>query len=191
MSVQKCFSILSLCLLVVLSWCGVEPEMEEQAWIANPAATHCLEKGWTLNTVHKEDWDHTMCEFEDWISCEEWDYFRWECPVEDSQDSTVLTRRLSTFNGEPVDGNYELTIDAEWNLYVNLCNNIWGQISFEEWYIKVDEMYQEEMACDGESDILESAFEIDWASYEIAESWFDLLLIITTVNWDEFVWGNW
>lgn len=189
MSVQKWFWIFSLCLIVVLSWCGRESELKEQTWIANPVATYCLEKGWVLHTVHDKDWDHTMCEFEDGTSCEEWKYFHWECLI--GKKTTNWTRKLSTFNGEPVDGNYELTINVEWNFYANLCNNIWGLISFDEWYIKVDEMYQEEMACEGESNILESAFKIGWASYEIAESWSDLLLIVTTTNWDEFVWGNW
>lgn len=49
--------------------------------IANPASTYCIENGGTLEIRTNDEGEYGVCVFET-FECEEWAYFRGECPVE-------------------------------------------------------------------------------------------------------------
>jgi len=99
---------------------------------------------------------------------------------------------LLAFNWKEVDWDYNMTITNDGKLYAKFCNNIWWDVSFEwdenEWSISAL-LIQTEMACEWESMELEDAFQIDWASYTTItnEDW-GITMIITTLNWDKFMW---
>ena len=49
--------------------------------IANPASVNCEAKWWTLEIVTASDGSQSgMCHLTGWVDCEEWAYFRGECP---------------------------------------------------------------------------------------------------------------
>lgn len=68
--------------------CEVPPECitSGTVWMANPASVYCGKNWWTLEIKSDEKWEYWICNFNDWSSCEERAYFRWECkkisPVE-------------------------------------------------------------------------------------------------------------
>ena len=47
---------------------------------ANPASVYCTEQGGTLTLVSTEEGVIGECELADGTVCEEWAYFRGECP---------------------------------------------------------------------------------------------------------------
>ena len=47
--------------------------------VANPASTHCIEKGGRLEMMREEAGIFGVCVFEDGSRCEEWRYLRGEC----------------------------------------------------------------------------------------------------------------
>lgn len=57
---------------------------ESDAQIANPASTHCVENGGTLEIRTGDNGEYGVCKFEDGSECEEWAYFREECKPGDS-----------------------------------------------------------------------------------------------------------
>jgi len=48
-------------------------------WIANPASTYCIENNGTLEIQQWSEWSIGICKFDNWSSCEERAFFRWEC----------------------------------------------------------------------------------------------------------------
>ena len=101
---------------------------------------------------------------------------------------------LLAFNWKEVDWDYKMTITNNGNLYTKFCNDMWWDVKFEwdenEWSISAS-LSQTKMACEWESMDLESAFQIDWASYTTIsnEDWWKTM-IITTINWDKFTWRS-
>lgn len=99
---------------------------------------------------------------------------------------------LLAFNWKEVDWDYSMTITNDWKLYTKFCNNMWWDVVFdwddEEWIIIVS-LLQTLMACEWESMDLEDAFHIDGWNYSIIvnEDWWKTM-IITTLNWDKFMW---
>lgn len=48
--------------------------------IANPASVKCEQDGGTLTIVKDAEWwENWICTFSNWVSCDEWAYYRWEC----------------------------------------------------------------------------------------------------------------
>lgn len=48
--------------------------------LANPASVKCEEDGGTLTIVTDSTWAQSwVCTFSNWVSCDEWAYYRWEC----------------------------------------------------------------------------------------------------------------
>lgn len=48
----------------------------------NPASKHCIEQGGTLRIVTATDGsEHGVCTLKNGMGCEEWAYFRGECPT--------------------------------------------------------------------------------------------------------------
>lgn len=50
------------------------------AEIANPASVNCIDKGGKLRIVDGENGQYGMCTLPNGTECEEWAYFRGECP---------------------------------------------------------------------------------------------------------------
>lgn len=58
------------------------PAVSGPIGIANPASTNCVEKGGKLGISKKPDGsEYGICYFEDNRQCEEWAFFRGECPA--------------------------------------------------------------------------------------------------------------
>ncbi|MCX6817685.1 MAG: DUF333 domain-containing protein [Candidatus Aenigmarchaeota archaeon] len=61
--------------------CAFTPCPGEGTQLANPASVNCINNGGKLDIVTAEDGSQSgMCTFEDGFSCEEWAYYRGECP---------------------------------------------------------------------------------------------------------------
>ncbi len=58
----------------------VEEKLEEQAQIANPASVYCKEQGGELDMRETPEGTIGYCLLPDGTECEEWAYFRGECP---------------------------------------------------------------------------------------------------------------
>ena len=69
---------------------GDEGETQVEAWMANPASVYCEENGGTLEMVSDENGEYGVCNLPDGTSCEEWAYYRGECPSE-AEMKTSLT----------------------------------------------------------------------------------------------------
>ncbi len=52
---------------------------EEENRVANPASTHCEQKGGRVDIMSGGDGQFGVCIFNDGSRCEEWRYFRGEC----------------------------------------------------------------------------------------------------------------
>ena len=57
--------------------------------IANPASTFCIENGGTLEIVNEASGQIGICTLSDGQKCEEWAYFRGECPSTNSADKAT------------------------------------------------------------------------------------------------------
>ena len=79
---NKMIWILALfALLVFIVGCAKKAvDQEEQTQIANPASVNCIEKGGTLKIMDGEGGQSGICPLPDGTECEEWAYFRGECP---------------------------------------------------------------------------------------------------------------
>jgi hypothetical protein len=49
--------------------------------LANPASTNCIEKGGKLEMRQNKNGEYGVCLFEDNRQCEEWAFFRGQCPA--------------------------------------------------------------------------------------------------------------
>jgi hypothetical protein len=99
---KKSFLILgaSLCLIIILSGCQnpfvnkpiktteIKPETtvnetdtNQAVGIANPASTNCIEKGGKIEMRKNKNGEYGVCLFEDNRQCEEWAFFRGQCPI--------------------------------------------------------------------------------------------------------------
>lgn len=84
--------IISLSLAIILTGCQKvttnspeildNPTKEEQnAQLANPASTNCLNKGGKLELRQNKNGQYGVCLFEDNRQCEEWALLNGHCPV--------------------------------------------------------------------------------------------------------------
>lgn len=55
-------------------------ESSSSAGLANPAAVYCIEQGGKLRMEENDLGQHGICILSDNTECEEWAYFRGECP---------------------------------------------------------------------------------------------------------------
>ncbi len=81
---KKIFAILSTGMILVLAGCQNSPagKTPDTATLgmANPASVHCIEKGGRLEMRTNAKGEYGVCLFEDNRQCEEWAFFRGECP---------------------------------------------------------------------------------------------------------------
>ncbi|RLG14678.1 MAG: DUF333 domain-containing protein [Candidatus Nanohalarchaeota archaeon] len=81
----KYICCLVLTVLVACSGClnktGNQTDADETK-IPNPASVYCEEQGGTVEIVTAPDGDQVgFCILEDGTECEEWDFYRGECPI--------------------------------------------------------------------------------------------------------------
>ena len=58
------------------------PGFDPGAGLANPASVYCLEQGGTLDMREESAGTVGYCRFADGSECEEWAFFRGECPAD-------------------------------------------------------------------------------------------------------------
>ena len=82
---------------VILAGCGSNnPEQEPEVWMANPASVYCEENGGTLIPAEDEEWNQfAFCQIDEDTICEEWEYYRGECPVEVNSDEEVNEEEIN------------------------------------------------------------------------------------------------
>jgi len=59
--------------------------------IANPASTNCISKGGTLSIVAETGGERGVCTLPGGVVCDEWAYFRGECPLKTGPASDEIT----------------------------------------------------------------------------------------------------
>jgi putative hemolysin len=69
--------LLMLCIISVLMVAGCTSSTQ----IANPASKNCIDKGGTLKILEGLGGQYGMCTLANGTECEEWAYFRDECPA--------------------------------------------------------------------------------------------------------------
>lgn len=62
--------------------CSLQKDTKNNVDIANPASIYCEDNWWTLELISGSGGDYGVCNFPDWSSCEEREFFRWECSPE-------------------------------------------------------------------------------------------------------------
>ena len=85
---RKIFGCILLFILIgiFLSACS-QQKTGNKSGIANPASTYCVEQGGKLEIMDSAEGQHGVCILPDGTECEEWKYFRKECPKTQSADS--------------------------------------------------------------------------------------------------------
>jgi len=73
--------VIVLVSLISTSKFSVQTKDETGTQIANPASVNCINKGGKLSIVDKPEGQVGMCTLSDGTVCEEWAYFREECPI--------------------------------------------------------------------------------------------------------------
>jgi len=94
---------LLIILLVFIIGCTQEPERPSEAidsevekqQIANPASVYCEEQGGILRIETEEAGQYGICTLPDGTECEEWAYFRGECPEKDITESKGLAKETT------------------------------------------------------------------------------------------------
>jgi len=70
--------------------------------IANPASVYCEEQGGMLSIVDGEDGQYGICTLSDGTECEEWAYYRGECP-EEKPDELILEKPETISGGNIIE----------------------------------------------------------------------------------------
>lgn len=71
-----------------------EESTENEVKVANPASVHCEKEGGTLEIVDTDEGQVGMCTLPDGTECEEWAYFRGECPVDEDAVENIVGFRI-------------------------------------------------------------------------------------------------
>jgi len=81
MNLNKHMIIITLLLVISLSACVKKSEVQnDNVKVANPASTYCIEQGGKLEIRNSAEGQYGVCILPDGTECEEWKYFRKECP---------------------------------------------------------------------------------------------------------------
>ena len=87
--------------IIFISGCAQQlierPDKIEKTQIANPASVYCEKQGYTLEIRTNEGGSQTgYCIFDDGTECEEWAYFRGECPIPETKATPKPTEKSET-----------------------------------------------------------------------------------------------
>ena len=72
------FFVMFSAVLFLLVACS--KKTEDKVQIANPASTYCIEQGGKLEIRDSAEGQYGVCTLPNGTECEEWKYFRKECP---------------------------------------------------------------------------------------------------------------
>ncbi|MFH1181988.1 MAG: DUF333 domain-containing protein [Candidatus Woesearchaeota archaeon] len=82
--------LLSICLLItVLFVAGCTPASDDFAGWPNPASVFCEERGGTLEIITEAEGQVGMCTLPDGSTCEEWAYYRGQCPPNETGNAST------------------------------------------------------------------------------------------------------
>ena len=73
-----------LLFLFLLNSCSKKEEKPTGVSIANPASVNCVNNGGKLKMMEDANGQYGICILKDGTECEEWKYFRKECPVKEN-----------------------------------------------------------------------------------------------------------
>ena len=76
-----CILIIAFAILLLNSCAKKEVKPAEKAQIANPASVNCVNNGGKLKIMENSAGQYGVCILPDGTECEEWKYFRKECPT--------------------------------------------------------------------------------------------------------------
>src|SRR3989339_1509275 len=84
--------ILFLILLILVISCTKQiekPAEEKEQQLLNPASVYCQEQGGTLRIEENEAGQYGICTLADGTECEEWAYYRRECPKQEVEEKAI------------------------------------------------------------------------------------------------------
>lgn len=81
MKKELIYSMMLVCVLIVTACTAKVEKTDKSSQIANPASVYCTEHGGTLKIVDTPDGQTGICTLKDGVECDEWAYFRSECPA--------------------------------------------------------------------------------------------------------------
>ena len=97
---------------------------DENVGMANPASVYCEEKWGTLIPMEDEAWNqYAMCQIDEETVCEEWAYYRWECPAGENSDITAEPTYEIDYGTSEIYSEEDLKSAA--NAIMNIFNNEW------------------------------------------------------------------
>ncbi len=80
---MKIMTILTLIAALLLVGCSETPTANDPPQMANPASVKCIDDGGTLTMETDTDGGQRgICTLKDGTVCDEWAYFRGECPAQ-------------------------------------------------------------------------------------------------------------
>ena len=80
------FVLISVFVILLLNSCAKKEEKSFQGVnIANTASVNCVNNGGKLKIMEDEKGQHGVCVLSDGTECEEWAYYRKECPLEQNK----------------------------------------------------------------------------------------------------------
>lgn len=100
----------------VLSMIGITTTTVEINQIDNPASIFCEQNSWTLEIItNLSGWQSGLCHLSDGNICDEWAYFRWQCPSIVKTTQTGSKKNLI---------NKLVLSDKEWIKILDINSNI-------------------------------------------------------------------
>ena len=81
------FILISVSAILLLNSCSKKEEKPGGVSIANPASVNCVNNGGKLKIVENAKGQYGICVLPDGTECEEWDYYRKECPAAQNKDA--------------------------------------------------------------------------------------------------------
>ncbi|MGM5483063.1 MAG: putative hemolysin [Nanobdellota archaeon] len=97
--IMKIIKILFVLTLLVFTGCAQKVD-EKQTGIANPASEYCIEQGGSLNIIDTPNGQKGMCTLSSGQICEEWSYFRGECPENETNIKSDLAKNCEDNGGK-------------------------------------------------------------------------------------------
>jgi putative hemolysin len=83
---MRFMAIVGLVVLLIAAGCATQ-----EAGLANPASVYCEQQGGRVEIVDGPDGQHGICMLPDGKVCDEWAFFRGECPGEECGECPQLS----------------------------------------------------------------------------------------------------
>jgi putative hemolysin len=105
------FIVFITCFMIFISGCEIKAENKlsdntGNVGIANPASVNCIDNGGKLEiATDANGGQYGLCKLPDGTICEEWDYFKGDCPKNTSADCGICPQFSSPAPGFCTNGN--------------------------------------------------------------------------------------